>query len=124
VLIDIKQFDLKQDFVKIEAITDTFQSVNKIETELGKNANFKSVNREDAKKTPDDKIKFKLTIHLVEKQQKAGVATLFKKQPGAPAPATSGAATPAQPPGAAPPPPAAAPPPPPPPSAPGAGGEK
>ncbi len=78
--IDIKQFDLKSDFVKIEAITDNFQSVNKIESELGKHEIFKSVDREDAKKTVGNKIKFKLTMYMVEKTQGAsGVATLMKK---------------------------------------------
>ncbi|MCZ7586271.1 MAG: type II secretion system protein GspL [Deltaproteobacteria bacterium] len=77
-VIDIKQFDLRQDFAKLEAVTDTYQTVNKIETELRRSPIFTSVNREDAKKTPDDKIRFKLTLRLVEDEKgKAGVATLF-----------------------------------------------
>ncbi|MBZ0270856.1 pilus assembly protein PilM [bacterium] len=81
IFVEIKQMDVKPEWIKIEALTDTFQTVNKIETELQKNAIFYDVTREDAKKTPDDKIKFKLTIHLVPKEAgKSGVATLFKKE--------------------------------------------
>lgn len=76
--IEVSKLDLKSDFVKLEAYTDKFESVNKIETELGKSELFKSVNREDAKKAPGDKIKFKLTLQLTRKEKGAsGVATLF-----------------------------------------------
>jgi len=78
--IDVKQLDIKSEFAKFEAITDNFQSVNKIESELAKHAIFRSVDREDAKKTAGDKIKFKLTMYMVSKTQGAsGVATMMKK---------------------------------------------
>ncbi len=78
--IDVKQLDIKSEFAKFEAVTDNFQSVNKIESELAKHEIFKSVDREDAKKTAGDKIKFKLTMHMVSKTQGAsGVATMMKK---------------------------------------------
>ncbi len=77
--IEVVKLDLKPEFVKIEAVTDKFETVNKIETELGKRSDvFKSVNRDEAKKTAGDKIKFKLTMQLVQKAKSAsGVTTLF-----------------------------------------------
>lgn len=73
VIIDINKLEITPEAIRLEGLTDDFNSVDKIEAELGKFDGFVSIKKDSTTKVGGDRIKFKFIISLTEKRTATGV---------------------------------------------------